>query len=289
LVELNDGLPPGNETRGAETAMAVYHPLGIPNSDFNAADARRIMLDVISELSHGNDPNLQTVPVLREVARRLNCREGLEVEQAILTLWNDLFRSGQLSHGYNLSNPGFPFCHLTELGRETLKHASRDPANPDGYLEHLRSQGSLDAVAQSYIDEALRTYNANCFKAAAVMIGAATERIVLQFRDELVAGLARAGKVATSKLKDWRYKRARDAITSELESQKGSMPNDLMESFFAYWMPLTEQPRTTRNEAGHPVSIDPVTQEAVHASLLIFPELVRLSDKLAAWVRGHYT
>jgi len=60
--------------------MAVHQPLGNPSSNFDAADARRIMLDVISELSHGNDPNLQIVPVLREVARRLNCREGLLVE-----------------------------------------------------------------------------------------------------------------------------------------------------------------------------------------------------------------
>jgi len=121
------------------------------------------------------------------------------------------------------------------------------------------------------------------------MVGAATERIVLQFREELIAGLSRAGKPAPSKLKDWRYKTARDAITYELESQKRSMTNDLAEAFSAYWMPLTEQPRTSRNEAGHPVSIDPVTQEAVHASLLIFPELVKLSDKLTAWVHDHYT
>ena len=204
--------------------MPVYRPSGNPIAPkFDAAVARKIMIDVVSELSKSPDPNLQTGPVLNEVVNRLGIRLDLEGEQAVLTLWHDLFRSGQLSYGYNISNAHPPFCHVTALGRETLKHASRDPANADGYLEYLKQQGALDAIAHSYISEALSTYNSNCFKASAVMVGAATERIVLELRDNLVANMTRATLPIPPGLSDWRYKTVRDAITTELESKKSSM------------------------------------------------------------------
>jgi hypothetical protein len=59
----------------------------------------------------------------------------------------------------------------------------------------------------------------------------------------------------------------------------------LLENFEAYWNAFTQQIRATRNEAGHPISIDPVTSDAVHASLLIFPELAKLADGLQLWVK----
>jgi hypothetical protein len=60
----------------------------------------------------------------------------------------------------------------------------------------------------------------------------------------------------------------------------------LREEFEAYWPAFTQQIRATRNEAGHPTSVDPVTADAVHASLLIFPELARLAKRLELWVKN---
>jgi len=57
----------------------------------------------------------------------------------------------------------------------------------------------------------------------------------------------------------------------------------LFERFEANWPAITHQIRTARNEAGHPVSVEPVTPEEVHASLLIFPELAALAGQLATW------
>jgi hypothetical protein len=39
----------------------------------------------------------------------------------------------------------------------------------------------------------------------------------------------------------------------------------------------------TRNDAGHPKSVQPVAEEAVHASLLIFPLFAALIGDLAKW------
>lgn len=76
-------------------------------------------------------------------------------EQAILTQWGELFRTGLLAWGLNLINPDAPFLHLTVRGRQSLANVSRDPSNPAGYLRHLSSIASLDPVSNSYLTEGL--------------------------------------------------------------------------------------------------------------------------------------
>ena len=49
--------------------------------------------------------------ILREAASQLGVA-SLQDEQALLTAWYDLLRDGDLSWGYNLSNPDPPFVHL---------------------------------------------------------------------------------------------------------------------------------------------------------------------------------
>ena len=66
------------------------------------------------------------------------------------------------------------------------------------------------------------------------------------------------------------------------------MGHKLRESFEAYWPAFTQQIRAVRNEAGHPVSVEPVTDRAVHSSLLIFPELAVLSSNIMHWIKNAY-
>lgn len=251
-------------------------------------EIRRVLLEIIAEYS-AKGGSFQSGSVLGEAERRLNIRNNLELEQALLTFWHDLFRSGYLAWGYNLANPNPPFCHLTEQGRSTLQHLSRDPANPEGYFAHLAQNVSLNLIAISYLKEAVHTYNSNCFKAAAVMIGAATESIILELRDILQSKILEIGRTPAKDLMDWRTKKILDSIKKEMEMKKTSMPSVLFESFESYWPAFTQQIRASRNEAGHPSSIDSVTEEMVHASLLIFPELAKLSDDLKAWISASYT
>jgi hypothetical protein len=194
-----------------------------------------------------------------------------------------------LAPGYDLANSDLPFVHLTDAGRKALENVSRDPSNPDGYLSNLRSQGFSDAIAASYIEEAVLAYSSGCYKSAAVMVGCATERLVLVVRDELVAGFNRQSNPVPANFCDWRYKTVRDAITTELDSKRHDMtPQRLKEAYSAFWVPLTEQPRLYRNDAGHPQSITPVTPDTVHSNLLIFPELAQLVSHIVTWIKAYY-
>jgi hypothetical protein len=251
-------------------------------------EIRRVLLEVIAEYS-GRDSSFQSGTVLNEAKQRLGIYRDIDLEQALLTLWHDLFRTGYLAWGYNLSNPNPPFCHLTNQGRRTLQHLSRDPANPDGYIHHLNQSARLNTVSNSYLQEALVTFNADCFKAAAVMIGASAESLVLELRDILVAKITSLSKSPAKDLEDWRIKKVLDAVKKEIDSQRAHIPTQLWEAYQGFWPAFTQQIRAARNDAGHPTNIDPVTQETVHASLLIFPELAKLANDLGAWITANYT
>ena len=83
-------------------------------------------------------------------------------------------------------------------------------------------------------------------------------------------------------------KKVLDALHKEFEMEQKGMPHDLRERFQAYWPAFTQQVRATRNDAGHPASIEPVTQDSVRAALLSFPLLAELNSQLVEWVSTYY-
>ena len=254
---------------------------------------RSVLLQAVNNLAHSG-ATFQQGAVLQQAAQRLGIRSGrIEDQQELLTMWHDLFRNGHLAWGFNIDNPNPPFCHLTETGRNTLRNLSRDPSNPDGYVQYLGNQGPINTIAESYIKEALRTYNNNCYKATAVMTGVAAESIVLELRDVLVNRMNSIGKQPSRDLKGDFIKKVLDAIGKKLQpyATRGvhtPMPASLAESYSSYWPAFTSQIRTIRNDAGHPNNVDPVTPETVHAALLIFPLQVKLTLDLTAWINTSY-
>lgn len=247
----------------------------------DGATIRRVLLEELRDHKY----SLQSGTVLREAARRLS---GVN-QQALLTAFSDLFRTGHIAWGYNLDNPDPPFLHVTEQGRRALAHLSRDPLNADGYMAHLDGAAQISPIARSYVVEGLRTYGADCYKASAVMVGAASERIVLDVRDLLVARMHALGQPVPSNLTTWKIGTVLTTISNQLAPRKATMPRDLVEEYDAYWSAFTGQIRLARNDAGHPTSLDPVTQERAHASLLIFPELASLAYKLGQWISASYS
>ncbi len=237
---------------------------------------------------HPNDSPLQQVSIFTALDRRLNLeQQGLS--HAVLTLFHDLMRTGYFAWGHNLSNFNPPFFHVTDRGARAIAIGTRDPINPSGYQQHLANAGPLNAVATSYLQEALDCFGAGLFKAAAVMIGTASESVVLELRDTVVSRLQTIQAAVPKDLNDWRVKMASDALERLFESRKSAMPHELRDEFSAYWGAFTQQIRATRNDAGHPVSINPVTEDAVHAAFLVFPLLLRLANDLGAWTAVHLT
>jgi len=249
----------------------------LKSNDFRAA-----LLEVIAETSPGT--TLQSLSVLANAASRLGIGGG-PLEQALLTQFGELFRTGYLAWGLNLANPNPPFFHLTEQGRKTLAQLSGDPGNPTGYLRRIDAVASINPIARSYLDEALRCYVADLYKAAAVMVGGSAESLIIELRDEVIGKLAAAGKSPSKDLGDWRVSRILRGLKTILDAQ--NLAVDLKARYESFWPAFTQQIRAARNDAGHPSDVDPVTPDTVHASLLIFPELLKLATDLRKWVHDN--
>jgi len=252
-------------------------------------EIRQVLLEEIQAAQSRNplDGSLQQNTVLTRVSQRLNIINDIELEQAVLAEWFGLFNTGYLSWGHNLSNASPPFCHVTGRGKSALASLSRDPANPAGYLAYLRSLAPLSPVAMSYLVEGLNCYVGGHFKAAAVMIGGATESMVLELRDHLIQRLGELGQPIAPKLNDWRIKSVLDELQQFVDGRKTKLPRELREEFSAYWPAFTQQIRAVRNDAGHPSSVDPVSPEAAHASFLVFPLLAQLATGVDEWIAKH--
>jgi hypothetical protein len=119
--------------------------------------------------------------------------------------------------------------------------------------------------------EALDCYVAGLNKAAAVMIGAAAESSILGIRDIIVEKLKTTERQVPSQLNSLSIKTGTDGLVRVFDGINKKTHRELREEFEAHWGPLTHEIRTTRNDAGHPASIDPVTPESVHASPTAVP------------------
>ena len=230
--------------------------------------------------------SLQQGSVLQRVSEKLNVFSDFELEQMVLTEWQELFRTGVFAWGLNLSNPNPPFFHFTERGLRAIDRLTRDPGNPAGYLRHIDTVATMNPIARSYLEEGLACYVAGHYKAAAVIVGAASESLVLELRDAVSQRMHALALPEPKGLSDWRIKTITDTLYNLIDSKAAQLPRELREEFQSYWLAFSQQVRTTRNDAGHPTSIDPVSEGGVHASFLVFPDLVRLSAALQAWVTG---
>lgn len=249
-------------------------------------DIRTTVLSVVKEHSTKGS-GFQSRQVLTDVYRRLSIHSDTDLEQAILTFFHDLFRSGHLAWGFNLTNPDPPFMHLTDRGRRALAHLSRDPLNYDGYMASVAPLLADEPTALSYIDEACRTYQAGCLKAAAVMTGVASESLVLGVRDVVIARYA-LGHAVPKELVAWQVKKVRDELSRLLDQRKGLLSKDLRERYEGFWHSGSDTFRLSRNDAGHPSAPDPVTDDIVHGTLLLFPEYARLTRDLKNWIAADY-
>lgn len=249
-------------------------------------EIRQVLLEEIAAAQprHPLDGSLQQNTVLARVSQRLNIINDIELEQVVLAEWFGLFNTGYLSWGHNLNNNSPPFCHVTARGKNALESLSRDPGNPAGYLAYLLSLAPLNPVAMSYLSEGLNCYVGGHYKAAAVMLGGASESVILELRDQLVQRLGELGQPVPLRLADWRIKTVLDELQQFVDARKGTLPRESREEFSAYWPAFTQQIRAVRNDAGHPSSVDPVSPETAHASFLVFPLLAQLAARLHEWI-----
>jgi hypothetical protein len=257
----------------------------------DAADVRNVLLELIRGMSAGQGGACGRYDVLKQATIRLGGPYDPSIHRLVLDGWDDLYRCGIISWGLNVEaipNASPDWAHLTAHGTETIKNLSRDPGNPLGYRTAIDDHVRDLPVVISYLAEALDTFNKGSIKASAVMLGAAAEAMNLAVRDVLNARMLAANKAPPKALHDFRIAEVLRAIEKELTPRAKDMGQELRERFESYWPAWTGLFRMTRNDAGHPKSVEPVTRDAVHAALLLFHEQAKLARDLRAWIATSY-
>src|SRR5690348_9401988 len=96
----------------AEVTSNLMNQVIEPSSVSQSAGVAERLLRIARQCIAEGPGFAQETVVLRKAAEELGIGDDLERQQRLLTAWQDLFRTGQLSWGYNVDNPSAPFFHL---------------------------------------------------------------------------------------------------------------------------------------------------------------------------------
>lgn len=142
---------------------------------------------------------------------------------------------------------------LSADGRAAARTNSWEPRDPQRYLARLRERApSLDPIADMYVSEALRSFNARCYLASSVMLGVAAEQVFGRVAEAFVAG-APHGTEKLQKLlssQSATYHQRFVEFRKRLEPLRSSLPDGLADSITLD--AVADLLRVTRNTAGHP-------------------------------------
>jgi hypothetical protein len=85
------------------------------------------------------------------------------------------------------NNESWPFVSLTEYGEEHVKGGQATPHDVTDFISRLEAAGPLDDIEERYITQSLQAYVRNLPDASAVMLGAASEHLLMQLVKEISA------------------------------------------------------------------------------------------------------
>src|SRR5580704_5267856 len=104
-------------------------------------------------------------------------------------IW-ELIIQGVLVPGLNDANQSFLFLRLTDYGKRCVEENRILPHDPDGYLrEFHRAIPNADPTVTEYLTEGLQCYLRGLNRAAAVMLGGASEQAILLLIDSYIGSI----------------------------------------------------------------------------------------------------
>src|SRR3984885_10054298 len=104
-------------------------------------------------------------------------------------IWS-LIVQGILVPGLDDANQGYPFLRLTEYGQQCVSEDRILPHDPDGYLrEFQKLVPNADPIVAEYLTESLQCYIHGLHRAAAVMLGGASEQAIFELIDSYAGSI----------------------------------------------------------------------------------------------------
>lgn len=178
----------------------------------------------------------------------------------------------------------------TERGLQWIKGAEPIPEEATGYMKFLRERvPTLDDVIEQYILEALTAFNREAYFAAAVMVGAASEKAVYLLAASLLGALkpSRRRTMLETALNKRQLFALLDCVRKTIEDFSSDnpppIPYSASEGAAVHLASLFEAIRTQRNDAVHPMNAN-VSASSVRLLLHSFPYALSTTEKLRTWM-----
>lgn len=195
-------------------------------------------------------------------------------------LWQ-LIVQGILVPGLDKNNQSWPWFTVTEHGKTVIDSQKPQPYDPDGFLEHFsQTVPAADPVIVDYLEEGVRAFNYGCFKAAAVMIGAASEMAILllykQF-DGKITDNRKAKKFRDESGTNTTIARKYQALKKRLDAMgvAGKLPEDKQRIVSDQLHGCFELIKRQRDAAGHPAIVAHHDPDTVFVNLRLMIEHIR--------------
>lgn len=210
----------------------------------------------------------------------------------IEVIWS-LIIQGILVPGLDDSNQGYPFIRLTEYGRRCVAENRLLPHDPDGYLrEFQKAVPGVDSTIREYLTESLQCYIHGLYRAAAVMLGGASEQAVLLLIESHAASIAdpvAKNRFETEVNKAQSVFRKYELFEKRFDTIKSQMPKPLIENADSIIRGIFDMIRGSRNEAGHPASGGQVDRDIIYPHLRMFIPYCERIYGLIAWFSANKT
>jgi len=232
-------------------------------------------------------------PQHRRVLNLLARPDEWRIHEDIRQLLWQLIVQGVLVPGKDKNNQEWPWFTVTEYGKQVVAAQKPQPYDPDGFLEEFRRQNpNANPVVLDYLEEGVRAFNYGCFKAAAVMIGAASEKAILLLKDQFEANITDGAKKAAFEKdckKSWavtnQYRVLKDRLDKMADAKK--LTRDLSETVAAELPGCFEMIRRQRNAAGHPDIVARHDPDSVFLNLRMMSEYMRGVHALIEYFHNH--
>ncbi len=205
-----------------------------------------------------------------------------------------LFHNGYITPGppdAYLNHPVLHRYYVTESGRAWFNGAEPFPEEAAGYMDFLRQLvPTMDSVIEQYVVEALTAFERRAYFAAAVMLGAASEKAIYLLAESMLDAFTDARK--RSRLQSTLERRrllelfdpARDSVQNA--SNARVLPYAQFEGSTTHLMSLFEAIRVQRNDAVHPMNAT-VSGDSVRLLLQSFPYSLNKCEELRGWLASH--
>jgi hypothetical protein len=182
---------------------------------------------------------------------------------------------------------GHGIYRITCRGREWAKGVEPLPEDYNGYIRTLSELvPNFDGTIREYVSEGLVSFGHGTYFAAAVMVGAASEKAIYLLAESMLESFKDVAQQA--KLKKLLGERSVNRLLSFVEKtildahDGGIIPYSVMEGTTRHLMSLLESIRVQRNDAVHPTN-GQVSADSVRLSFSSFPHALEKVEALRSW------